>query len=129
MSNELFSTYLSYLLIIMGTSFVLFLLIIGFAVRRVRQANIPADASFAETLRLAPFSIVLAIDLLDLSLDFLAVPIVWVLLNKLGLKALREVSAVEALIPGTQLIPTLTLCWLGVRLFGVGYYEKTPRIH
>jgi hypothetical protein len=43
------------------------------------------------------------------------------ILDQLGLKALRGVSAVEALIPGTQLIPTMTLCWFGVRLFGIQY--------
>lgn len=125
--NQLFTDFFSYILIIMGVSFVLFLLIIGIAVRQLRKVEIPPDASFTETLRLAPFTIVLAIDLLDLSLDFLAVPIVWVMLNKLGLKALREVSAVEALVPGTQLIPTLTLSWIGVRVLGVGYYEPREK--
>ena len=63
----------------------------------------------------------MAIDLLDLALDFLAAPISWLILDRLGLKALRGVSAVEALIPGTQLIPTMTLCWFGVRLLGIHY--------
>ena len=88
------------------------------AVRKVRNLDIPQDANFSETLLYTPFVVVFAIDLLDLGLDFLAAPISWALLDWLGLKALRGVATVEALIPGTQLIPTLTLCWLGVRLFG-----------
>ena len=111
----------------MLSGMILFLLLIGFAVRQVRQIYIPPDAGFLETLQLVPFSIVLAIDLLDLALDFLAAPVAWVLLDRLGLKALRGVSAVEALIPGTQFIPTLTLSWLGVRLLGLGPLEKEKR--
>lgn len=101
---------------IMITSFVLFLLMISIGIRRLRKTDIPPDATFVETLRLVPFSIVLAIDLLDLSLDVLAAPIAWVLLDRLGLKALRGLAVVEGVIPGTQFIPTLTACWLGVRL-------------
>jgi hypothetical protein len=82
----------------------------------VRSLDIPQDATFAETLFLTPLSIVIAIDLLDLALDVLAAPLSWAILDRLGLKALRGVAAVEALIPGTQFIPTLTLCWFGARL-------------
>ena len=62
-----------------------------------------------------PFTIVLAIDLLDLALDILAAPFVWLILDRLGLKALRNMAAVEALLPFTQPIPTLTVCWIAVR--------------
>lgn len=94
---------------------ILFLL----ALRQVRGLNIPQDATFAETLHYTPFIVVIMVDLLDLSLDFLAAPVAWVLLDRLGLKALRGVSVVETLIPGTQLIPTMTLAWIGVRLFNI----------
>ena len=57
------------------------------------------------------------IDLLDFALDFLAAPISWIILDRLGLKALRGVSTVESLIPFTQAIPTMTLAWVWVRLF------------
>ncbi len=107
-------------------AFVLFLLMIAYAVRQLRQIEIPADAGFVETLQLVPLSLVVAIDLLDLSLDFLAAPVAWVLLDRLGLKALRGVSTVEAFIPATQLIPTMTLTWLGVRLLRLGIVEKRP---
>ncbi len=88
------------------------------AIHKVRSINIPQDASFSETLLITPLAVVVAIDLLDLALDVLAAPLSWAVLDWLGLKALRGVAAVEALIPGTQLIPTLTLCWLGVRILG-----------
>ncbi|MGD8585027.1 MAG: hypothetical protein PVH65_00675 [Chloroflexota bacterium] len=89
---------------------------LALAVRRLRSLEIPPDATFTETLFLTPVSLVIAIDLLDLALDVLAVPISWAVLDRLGLKALRGVAAVEALIPGTQFLPTLTACWFGVRL-------------
>lgn len=91
-------------------------LVLAFAVRRLRSLDIPPDATFTETLLVAPLSVVIAIDLLDLALDVLAAPLSWAILDRLGLKALRGVAAVEAILPGTQLIPTLTLCWFGVRI-------------
>jgi hypothetical protein len=91
---------------------------LAIAIHRLRNLNIPPNATFSETLLLTPLSVVLAIDLLDLGLDILAAPMSWLILDRLGLKALRGVAAVEALVPGTQFIPTLTLCWLGARLFG-----------
>lgn len=94
-------------------------LLFWLALRQVRHLNIPADATFAETLHVTPFVVVLMIDILDLSLDFLAAPVAWILLDRLGLKALRGVSFVESLIPGTQLIPTMTVAWIGVRLFNI----------
>lgn len=93
---------------------------LAFAVRRLRALDIPADATFVETLLLTPLSLVIAIDLLDLALDILAAPISWAVLDRLGLKALRGVAVVEALIPGTQLFPTLTVCWIGVRVLDTG---------
>lgn len=93
-------------------------LLMIFAVYKVRNMDIPQNASFSETLLFTPLAVVLAIDLLDLGLDVLAAPLSWAVLDWMGLKALRGVAVVEALIPGTQLIPTLTLCWLGVRIFG-----------
>ena len=106
----------TYLLIIMGISLVLALLLLMVVIRQVRRINIPPDAGFQETLLLTPFSVVLLIDLLDLGLDFLAAPISWVILDRLGLKALRGGSTVEAIIPFTQAIPTMTLAWFGARI-------------
>ena len=86
--------------------------------RTVRRLRLPPDATFMEAMRLTPFSVVLLLDLLDLGLDFMSAPISWVILSRLGLQQLRGATAVEALIPGTQAIPTMTIAWVGVRLFG-----------
>jgi hypothetical protein len=88
------------------------------AARQLRRIHIPAGADFTETLRHTPLLVVIAVDLLDLSLDFLSVPIAWVILDRLGLKALRGISVVQAAVPGTQVLPLMTLTWLAVRLFG-----------
>ena len=102
-------------------------LMLIFAVHRIKSLNIPADATFTETLHLTPLTIVIAIDLLDLALDVLAAPLSWAILDRLGLKALRGVATVEALLPGTQLIPTMTLCWFGVRLLDTRLGNATIR--
>ncbi|UCG23520.1 MAG: hypothetical protein JSW55_15435 [Chloroflexota bacterium] len=103
-------------------------LVLIFAYRRIRRLDIPDDATFAETLLLTPLSIVIAIDLLDLGLDILAAPISWAILDRLGLRALRGVAAFEALLPGTQLIPTMTLCWFGARLLNTHSKGTSRRV-
>lgn len=105
----------------MGVSLALAAVLFVLVIRRLRRLNVPPDAGFGETLLYVPFLLVLFIDLLDWGLDVLSAPIAWVLLDRLGLRALRNVSTVEALIPFTQFIPTLTLSWLWVRLFGHDY--------
>lgn len=85
---------------------------------RVRRLRLPPDATFVEAMRLTPFSVVLFLDLLDLGLDFFSAPISWVVLSRLGLTQLRGATVLEALIPGTQMLPTMTAAWLLVRLFG-----------
>ena len=105
------------LLTLMGVALILALLLLIIVWRQVKRIHIPPNASFGETLLLTPFLVVLMIDLLDFALDFLAAPISWIILDRLGLKALRGVSVVETLIPFTQPIPTMTLAWIWVRLF------------
>jgi hypothetical protein len=85
----------------------------------VRHLDIPPDAGLADTLHVTPFLVVVGIDLLDLTLDVLAAPAAWIILDRLGLKALRNVATLEAIIPGTQIIPTLTLAWIVVRVFNI----------
>lgn len=109
-----------FMLATMGVSLILALILFTLVVRRLRRLNIPPGAGFGETLMYTPLALVLFIDLLDLGLDILAAPVVWVVLDRLGLRALRNVSTVEALIPFTQFIPTLTASWIWVRLFGPG---------
>jgi len=102
--------------IILASSLLLGLILATIAVSKLRKLDVPPNATFLETLLYTPLIVVVAVDLLDLAFDFLAAPISWTFLDRLGLKALRGVSTVEALIPGTQLIPTMTLCWIGSRI-------------
>lgn len=73
---------------------------------------------FVSTLRRVPITVPLALDAMDLGLDFLGAPLVWVVLGRLGLGGLQAIALLESLIPGTQLLPLLTICWVGVRLWG-----------
>ena len=85
--------------------------------RRLRRLRLPPDADFTTCLRAVPISVVIILDLLDFSLDVFSVPIAWVMLGKLGLQGLRGIAVLEELIPGTQLLPTMTLAWIGIRLY------------
>jgi len=98
--------------------FAIFLFVL--VVRKMRRLEIPEGAGFGETLLYVPFVVVLFIDLLDFALDFLAAPFSWIILDRLGLRALRNVAALEAILPFTQMIPTLSLAWVLVRIFGTG---------
>ena len=105
---------------IMAVSFVLAVLLFVFGVRRIKNLNIPKDAGFGEALLYTPLALVLFIDLLDFALDILAAPFTWVILDRLGLKALKNVFAFEALLPFTQFIPAMTIAWVAVRVLGLG---------
>lgn len=96
---------------------VLLLAVVYHSLRRIR---VPADADFFTTVRVVPLGLVVALDLLDLSLDIFAAPIVWIVLSRFRLHALRNVAAIEALIPFTQPIPVLTIAWVLARLLGLG---------
>jgi hypothetical protein len=99
------------LLLVAGAAVLLLL-----AARQMRGIDIPEDAEFFETLRLIPITIPLALDMLDLVFDIFAAPIAWIILDALGLHALRLVTVTEGLIPGTQAIPTMTAAWILARL-------------
>ena len=85
---------------------------------RVRRIDLPAGADALTALQRTPFVVVLLLDLLDLGLDIFSVPLTWPLLGRLGLAPLRGVTIIEGLIPGTQLVPTMTLAWLFSRWLG-----------
>jgi len=78
------------------------------AARQVAQIEVPEDADFFETLQLIPITVPLALDLLDMAFDVFSAPISWIILEMLGLRALQMITVFEGLIPGTQIIPTLT---------------------
>ena len=98
-------------------SLVAAILLILLTYRRLRHLRLPPDADFTTCLRAVPISVVITLDLLDFGLDVFSVPIAWVLLGKLRLQGLRGVTVLEEMIPGTQLLPTMTLAWIGIRLY------------
>ena len=106
------------LLAVFGIALLLAMLLLFLVIRQVQRINLPPDADFLTVLRATPFVVVVLLDLLDLSLDFLSAPIAWVVLSKLGLQQLRGVTVIESLIPGTQLLPTMTAAWIFARLAG-----------
>jgi hypothetical protein len=59
-------------LIVAGVGLVICLLLLGWIVWRVRRINIPPGADAITTLRSTPLVVVVLLDLLDFSLDFLA---------------------------------------------------------
>ena len=95
-------------------------LLLALVYRSLRRIDVPPDADFFTTVRAVPLGLVVALDLLDLGLDFVATPIVWIILSRFRLQALRNVAAVEALIPFTQPVPTLTLAWFAARMLNLG---------
>jgi hypothetical protein len=86
------------------------------AARQIADLDIPPDADFFETMQHVPITVPLALDLLDMAFDIFAAPIAWVILEMLGLQALQLITVFEGLIPGTQLIPTLTAAWVISRM-------------
>jgi len=95
-------------------------LVLALAFRKLRRIRLPQDADFFTAIRAVPFSLVVGLDLLDLALDTFSAPIIWFILNRTGLQALRNVAAIEAFLPFTGPIPTLTLAWLAARFFNLG---------
>ncbi len=106
---------------LLGPAFVavtlaLALVVLVWVIWRVKRIHLPPDADFTTALLMTPLPVVLLLDLLDMSLDILSAPFAWVILGRLGLKPLRGVTIVESLIPGTQVLPTMTAAWLAVRI-------------
>jgi hypothetical protein len=104
--------WLYLLLGLMCAGLVLSSLLLIWVIWRIRRIDLPAGADALTALQHTPFIVVLTLDLLDLGLDIFSVPLTWPLLGRLGLAPLRGVTVIEGLIPGTQLVPTMTLAWL-----------------
>ncbi|HRO25403.1 MAG TPA: hypothetical protein PLR07_14035 [Promineifilum sp.] len=128
--EEFLQNFVLILLGMMSIALVLAIILLIIIFIQIRHIKVPPNAGFAETLLYTPLLVVLFLDVLDLALDFLSAPIAWVVLDRLGLKGLRGVATVESFIPFTQVIPAMTLAWIGVRLFGKDrfieqkYYEQ-----
>jgi hypothetical protein len=119
-------TLLKWLAAIAAIALVLSALVLTKAFHRLRRLHLPPNADFFTTLRAVPFSLVVGLDLLDLALDTFSSPIIWFLLRKLNLESLRKVATVEAILPFTGPIPTLTLAWVAARAFNLGQpYDPT----
>jgi hypothetical protein len=88
--------------------------------RRLARLQVPPDAGFFTTLRAVPLGLAVALDLLDLGLDTLSAPLVWVILDRLRLGGLRDVATLEALIPFTGPLPTFTAAWCLARWLDLG---------
>ena len=69
--------------------------------RGLKRLNVPEGAGFLTTVRMVPLGLVVALDLLDLGLDVLSAPIIWVILSRLRLQGLRDIASFEALVPFT----------------------------
>ena len=87
---EFFTHFGLTLLTLMGIALVLALLLLLIVWRQVKRVNVPPNATFGETLLLTPFLVVVLIDLLDFALDFLAAPIAWIILDRLGAKSITR---------------------------------------
>jgi hypothetical protein len=103
-------------------------LLVALTYRRLRQLRLPLDAGFWTTVQAVPLALVVALDLLDLSLDFLSAPIVWWVLGRLRLQGLREVATLHALVPFTGPLPVLTLAWIVARFLEPGPPEDPSLI-
>lgn len=88
--------------------------------RRIKRLDVPPSAGFFLTMHYVPLPLVILLDLLDFGLDIFAAPVSWIILDRLGLKGLRNKAAIEALIPFTQPIPTFTISWFAARTFDLG---------
>lgn len=117
---------LQFLGIVALTAVTLSAVILLLAYRKLRRIRLPPNADFFTTVRAVPLSLMVGLDLLDLGLDVLSSPIIWFLLRKLNLQSLRNVATVEALIPFTGPIPTLTIAWFAARALNLGEpYDPT----
>lgn len=92
-------------------------------VRSMRRLQVPHDADFFTTMRLIPLPLVVLLDMLDFGMDVFAAPLVWLFLDRMGLRSLRNKAVVEALIPFSGPIPTFTIAWIAARTMNLGASE------
>lgn len=124
MFNNGIGQLLFWLLIAMGAALVVALIGLLLMVRQIRRLRVPPRAGFFATMHYIPLTLVVLLDLLDFGLDIFAAPISWIILDRMGLRSLRNKAAIEALIPFTQPIPTFTLSWVAARLLQLGDLDE-----
>ncbi|MDP9121168.1 MAG: hypothetical protein M3O15_07340 [Acidobacteriota bacterium] len=90
------------------------------AYRRLRHIRLAPTADFLTTVRAVPLSLVIGLDLLDIGLDVFSTPLTWFILNRLGLKSLRNVATLKAVVPLADMLPLLTLTWIAARYWKLG---------
>lgn len=117
---ETLGDMLFWLLVAMGAALTVAVVGLALVWRKIKGLRVPAGAGFFETMHHLPLTLVVLLDLLDFGLDIFAAPVSWIVLDRLGLKGLRNKAAIEALIPFTQPIPTFTLSWIAARTMGLG---------
>jgi hypothetical protein len=113
-------TFLKIIGVVALVSLLLSAAILTVAIRKLRRIRLPENADFFTAVRAVPLSLVVGLDLLDLALESFSAPIIWFILNRSGLQALRNVASFEALIPFSGPIPTLTIAWFAARTFKLG---------
>lgn len=123
---EWLSQFAVTLLIIMGICLVIAVVGLALLVRRIRQLQVPHEADFFTTMRHVPLILAIMLDLLDFALDIFSAPIMWVVLDRMGLPNLRNKAVIEALIPITNVIPTFTVAWFLTRVLNLGE-QPDPR--
>lgn len=101
-----------------GASIIGAIALLATSAKQIKNLDIPENADFFTTLQSIPITIPIALDLLDFAFDFFAAPIAWVLLELLGLQALQMITIFEGILPGTQLLPTMTGAWIIARVVG-----------
>jgi hypothetical protein len=118
--EPIFNLELREFLIILAALFLisitLSLLLAAFIVWRIKKINLPPGADPITALRMTPLAVVIVLDVLDLSMDFLSAPVAWTILTYLGLHPLRMAAAIIGLVPGTQFLPMMTIAWFFARL-------------
>ncbi|HEX7185686.1 MAG TPA: hypothetical protein VF756_27925 [Thermoanaerobaculia bacterium] len=113
-------TILKTLGIVILIALILAAIVLAVALRKLKRIRLPPNADFFTTVRAVPLSLAVGLDLLDLGLDVFSTPIIWFILNRVGLQALRNVASFEALLPFTGPVPTLTIAWFAARWLNLG---------
>ncbi|HEX5692865.1 MAG TPA: hypothetical protein VFX76_22795 [Roseiflexaceae bacterium] len=118
--SETTSNLLMIILAVMGASIFIALAGLFMLARSIRRLNVPREADFFTTMRYIPLALAILLDLLDFGLDIFSAPIMWIVLDRMGLPNLRNKATIEALIPLTNVIPTFTVAWFAARMLNLG---------